>query len=131
MSQSPRESEDVEPAPPSVDENEQQDNDQADESEQQNDSNRNQQQQDEAGNTSGAKPDMSRPEDQIYDFEVKEQDRWLPIANGEFILSRSLYRTFSWHASIDLSRRPLITTQHYHRIPSTTSTSNPSYAHLA
>ncbi len=27
--------------------------------------------------------DMSRPElDLGYDFEVKEQDRWLPIANG-------------------------------------------------
>lgn len=28
--------------------------------------------------------EMSRPEDVGYDFEVKEQDRWLPIANGEF-----------------------------------------------
>lgn len=27
--------------------------------------------------------EMSRPEDIGYDFEVKEQDRWLPIANGE------------------------------------------------
>lgn len=27
--------------------------------------------------------EMSRPEDVGYDFEVKEQDRWLPIANGE------------------------------------------------
>lgn len=25
----------------------------------------------------------TRPEDLGYDFEVKEQDRWLPIANGE------------------------------------------------
>jgi len=31
---------------------------------------------------------MSRPEDELglgYDFEVKEQDRWLPIANGMFL----------------------------------------------
>lgn len=26
----------------------------------------------------------TRPEELGYDFEVKEQDRWLPIANGEF-----------------------------------------------
>lgn len=35
---------------------------------------------------------MSRPEDVGYDFEVKEQDRWLPIANGESMLSPSLLR---------------------------------------
>jgi len=33
--------------------------------------------------------DMNRPDDPGdhglgYDFEVKEQDRWLPIANGEY-----------------------------------------------
>lgn len=37
-----------------------------------------------------------RPEDVGYDFEVKEQDRWLPIANGEyrfdeFLLHRVLH----------------------------------------
>lgn len=33
--------------------------------------------------TEGDAGDMSRPElDLGYDFEVKEQDRWLPIANG-------------------------------------------------
>ena len=30
---------------------------------------------------------MSRPEDIGYDFEVKEQDRWLPIANGQYPVS--------------------------------------------
>lgn len=28
----------------------------------------------------------TRPEELGYDFEVKEQDRWLPIANGESCL---------------------------------------------
>nr|POE49447.1 nuclear transcription factor y subunit b-1 [Quercus suber] len=60
MSQSPpRDTEDVEPAPPSPDENDPQ-----------------------------PPEGMSRPDDAGdhalgYDFEVKEQDRWLPIANGE------------------------------------------------
>lgn len=27
--------------------------------------------------------EMSKPEEFGYDFEVKEQDRWLPIANGK------------------------------------------------
>lgn len=60
MSQSPKETEEVEPATQTPEENEtQQQNDQ----------------------TEG---EMSlRPEDVGYDFEVKEQDRWLPIANGE------------------------------------------------
>lgn len=63
MSQSPKEPEEVEPATQTPDDNEpQQQNDQ----------------------TEG---EMSvRPEDVGYDFEVKEQDRWLPIANGECLL---------------------------------------------
>jgi len=33
--------------------------------------------------TEGDAADMNRPDlDLGYDFEVKEQDRWLPIANG-------------------------------------------------
>ena len=38
-------------------------------------------------NDLNAEKDMNRPEDDPnfqYDFEVKEQDRWLPIANGEW-----------------------------------------------
>jgi len=38
-------------------------------------------------NDPNAEKDMNRPEDDPnfqYDFEVKEQDRWLPIANGEW-----------------------------------------------
>lgn len=64
MSQSPRETDDVEPAAPSPDEN---------------------------AVEEPHPEDMSRgvadePGDQGlgYDFEVKEQDRWLPIANGEY-----------------------------------------------
>jgi hypothetical protein len=30
-------------------------------------------------------PTMNRDDIPGYDFEVKEQDRWLPIANGEFV----------------------------------------------
>lgn len=60
MSQSPKETEEVEPATQTPEENEPQ---------QSNDPN---------------EGEMSlRPEDVGYDFEVKEQDRWLPIANGE------------------------------------------------
>ncbi|EGP87600.1 uncharacterized protein MYCGRDRAFT_41913, partial [Zymoseptoria tritici IPO323] len=33
---------------------------------------------------------MSRPEDIGYDFEVKEQDRWLPIANVARIMKTAL-----------------------------------------
>lgn len=56
--QSPRETEEPEPAPASGDENEPQ--------------------QQEGELT------MNRDDPGIgYDFEVKEQDRWLPIANGE------------------------------------------------
>ncbi|KAK4629171.1 Nuclear transcription factor Y subunit beta [Fulvia fulva] len=33
---------------------------------------------------------MSRPEDVGYDFEVKEQDRWLPIANVARIMKTAL-----------------------------------------
>lgn len=57
MSQSPRDGEDVEQPAPSPDE-------------------------DVPQQTEGDVGDMSRPEDLGYDFEVKEQDRWLPIANG-------------------------------------------------
>lgn len=60
MSQSPRETEDVEPAAPSPDENAPE--------EPQTDMNR---------------PDEPGDQGLGYDFEVKEQDRWLPIANGE------------------------------------------------
>lgn len=86
MSQSPRESEEVEPAPASLNEDEPQDHDPADLS-------------DPATSTavnitaSTTKqdtndPNMSRgPDDIGYDFEVKEQDRWLPIANGESFLT--------------------------------------------
>jgi len=61
QSASPREPDDVEQAAPSGDENEPQ---------------------------QAVEGDMSRPDDPGdhglgYDFEVKEQDRWLPIANGE------------------------------------------------
>lgn len=56
--QSPRDTEEVEATAPSPDENE------------------TQQQEGEGA--------MSRDDQGIgYDFEVKEQDRWLPIANGE------------------------------------------------
>jgi len=60
QSASPRETEDVEQPAPSPDENEQQPPD----------------------------AEMNRADDPGdhglgYDFEVKEQDRWLPIANGE------------------------------------------------
>ena len=60
MSASPEETENVEQAAPSPDENEQQ------------------QQEGETSRTDD-------PGDQVlgYDFEVKEQDRWLPIANGK------------------------------------------------
>jgi hypothetical protein len=47
--------------------------------------------------TEGDDPDMNDPQDPhgsalAYEFEVKEQDRWLPIANGElqFLFSVSL-----------------------------------------
>lgn len=60
MSQSPRETEDVEPTAQSGDENEPA--------------------QQTAEETEGP---MNRDEGLGYDFEVKEQDRWLPIANGE------------------------------------------------
>ncbi|KAI7496452.1 Nuclear transcription factor Y subunit [Hortaea werneckii] len=67
QSASPREPEDVEPAPPSPSENEPQ------------------QQED----------DMNRHDDPGdhglgYDFEVKEQDRWLPIANVARIMKTAL-----------------------------------------
>ncbi|KAI6867203.1 Nuclear transcription factor Y subunit, partial [Hortaea werneckii] len=67
QSASPREPEDVEPAPPSPNENEPQ------------------QQED----------DMNRHDDPGdhglgYDFEVKEQDRWLPIANVARIMKTAL-----------------------------------------
>lgn len=63
MSQSPREPEDVDPATaPSPN-----DDEQPQPNSENNDQN-----------------DMSRTADDVgYDFEVKEQDRWLPIANGE------------------------------------------------
>ena len=65
-SASPRDTEDVEPTAPSPEENEPQ---QAEE--------------------------MNRPDDPgdvgQYDFEVKEQDRWLPIANGECSLRLSCF----------------------------------------
>lgn len=58
MSQSPRDGEDVQPSDPSPDD-------------------------DVPQPTEGDAGDMNRPElDLGYDFEVKEQDRWLPIANG-------------------------------------------------
>ena len=45
--------------------------------------------------------DMSRLDDVEtglgYDFEVKEQDRWLPIANGESHFSYSLYLNAPCH----------------------------------
>lgn len=67
MSQSPKEIEEVEPATQTPEENDPQ---------QQNDQN---------------EGEMSlRPEDVGYDFEVKEQDRWLPIANGEYSLATLL-----------------------------------------
>ena len=56
--QSPREPEDVDQAPPSPEENEPQPQE-------------------------GDNNTMSRDDPAGYDFEVKEQDRWLPIANGE------------------------------------------------
>lgn len=65
MTPSPRESDDVEPTATTPDENETG----QPQSDQQHD-----QQQDEAMNDLGP-----------YDFEVKEQDRWLPIANGELL----------------------------------------------
>lgn len=61
MSQSPRETEEVEPTAPTPDDNEPQQ--QAEDPENMN--------RDDADHGLG------------YDFEVKEQDRWLPIANGE------------------------------------------------
>lgn len=67
MSQSPKEPEEVEPTTQTPEDNEpQQQNDQ----------------------TEG---EMSvRPEDVGYDFEVKEQDRWLPIANVARIMKTAL-----------------------------------------
>jgi len=67
MSQSPKEPEEVEPATQTPEDNEpQQPNDQ----------------------TEG---EMGlRPEDVGYDFEVKEQDRWLPIANVARIMKTAL-----------------------------------------
>jgi hypothetical protein len=59
MSQSPKDPEEVEPATQTPEDNDPQ--------------------QQQADQTEG---EMSRPEDIGYDFEVKEQDRWLPIANG-------------------------------------------------
>jgi hypothetical protein len=56
--QSPREGDEVDPAPPTPEENEPQ-------------------------QTEGDNNAMSRDDPASYDFEVKEQDRWLPIANGE------------------------------------------------
>lgn len=68
MSQSPRDPDDVEPAAPSPDENEPQPpNDQ--------------QQQGTENNGTGS--NIMDGEGTGYDFEVKEQDRWLPIANGK------------------------------------------------
>jgi len=58
MSQSPRDTEDVQHSAPSPDD-------------------------DAPQQTEGDAADMNRPDiDLGYDFEVKEQDRWLPIANG-------------------------------------------------
>lgn len=64
MSQSPKEPEDVEPAAATQSPND-------DEPAQQNEQ---------------TDPEMNRPDDVGYDFEVKEQDRWLPIANGKSCL---------------------------------------------
>jgi hypothetical protein len=33
-----------------------------------------------------SEPDMQGPDSLEYDFEVKEQDRWLPIANGKLFV---------------------------------------------
>jgi hypothetical protein len=60
MSQSPRDTEDVQHSAPSPDD-------------------------DAPQQTEGDAADMNRPDlDLGYDFEVKEQDRWLPIANGAY-----------------------------------------------
>ncbi|SMQ50851.1 unnamed protein product [Zymoseptoria tritici ST99CH_1A5] len=67
MSQSPKDPEEVEPATQTPEDNDPQ--------QQQNDQ------------TEG---EMSRPEDIGYDFEVKEQDRWLPIANVARIMKTAL-----------------------------------------
>lgn len=56
--QSPRETEEVEPAAPTPDDNEPQPQE-------------------------GDPTNMNRDDGVGYDFEVKEQDRWLPIANGK------------------------------------------------
>lgn len=64
------------------------------------------------------KDSMSRLEDVAehgYDFEIKEQDRWLPIANGEwtfFIIYSTLLhpsRASPWLVSLSLcyARNPL------------------------
>lgn len=66
MSQSPRDVEDVQPSAPSPDD-------------------------DVPQPTEGDAGDMNRPElDLGYDFEVKEQDRWLPIANVARIMKSAL-----------------------------------------
>lgn len=31
--------------------------------------------------------DKEQEQPAMYEFEVKEQDRWLPIANGEFLMA--------------------------------------------
>jgi hypothetical protein len=60
MSQSPRDTDDVQHSAPSPDD-------------------------DAPQQTEGDAADMNRPDlDLGYDFEVKEQDRWLPIANGAY-----------------------------------------------
>lgn len=78
MSQSPHEDAEVEQADRSPEENEQQDK------------------------------EMSRPEDIAadlgYDFEIKEQDRWLPIANGESNLQL-------WYHSVSRRMSPSLVLQ--------------------
>lgn len=60
----------------------------------------------------GADPDVppDRPMPDIYpDFEVKEQDRWLPIANGE-----SLARYLASPPAIRMARPPRHPVTLYH-----------------
>lgn len=81
MSHSPRESEDVEPQhTSSADEN-----DQIDKSESRNQpkTTDDSEERDEPRQADPNQPDGGKMDETGYDFEVKEQDRWLPIANGE------------------------------------------------
>ncbi|RMY22141.1 hypothetical protein D0866_12034, partial [Hortaea werneckii] len=107
QSASPREPEDVEPAPPSPNENEPQ------------------QQED----------DMNRHNDPGdhglgYDFEVKEQDRWLPIANAclVFHIYRCVARLVYRLSNQRLNRQPAICSLLFGRIamPSQSPQSSPS-----